>query len=52
MLEEENKIEALLNQVGGQNKYQYFIFSIFALKWIIAAMILFSLNFFFYVPDF
>lgn len=42
----------LLHRVGGETRYQYAIFLVFALKWIIAAMILFSLNFFYYVPDF
>lgn len=28
------------------------MFLIFAIKWLIAAMILFSLNFFYYVPEF
>lgn len=49
---EENKIEVLLRRVGGESRYQIMLFLIFALKWLIAAMILFSLNFFYYVPDF
>jgi hypothetical protein len=50
--EKENKFEILLRRVGGENKYQYLIFFIFAVQWVIAAMILFSLNFFYIVPEF
>lgn len=53
MLEQsENKVEILLRRVGGEHRYQYCIFLVFGLKWVIAAMILFSLNFFYIVPDF
>jgi hypothetical protein len=48
----ENKIEVLVQKVGGNGKYQFYLFLIFALKWFLAAMILFSLNFFYFVPEF
>lgn len=49
---QENTLERLLRRAGGEHRYQYALFWYFAAKWVIAAMLLFSLNFFYIVPDF
>lgn len=47
-----NYFQLLISQVSGNNCFQYRMFLNFMLKWVLAAMILFSLNFFYFVPDF
>ena len=52
MLESGNWSETLIRRVGGSSKYQVLLFLNFSLKWVLAGMILFSLNFFYYTPEF
>lgn len=53
MIEDQrNWSESLVSQVGGSGTYQYLLFANFSLKWILAGMILFSLNFFYITPEF
>lgn len=49
---EGNWCEDLIGRVGGEHRYQYWLFANFSVKWMVAAMVLFSLNFFYYVPEF
>ena len=51
MLEGENWSETLISRVGGSGRYQILLFVNFSLKWILAGMILFSLNFFYITPE-
>ena len=48
----QNHFQLLINRISGSNLFQYRMFANFMFKWILAAMILFSLNFFYFVPDF
>ena len=48
--DQKNWSEALISRVGGSHKYQYLLFANFGAKWILAGMILFSLNFFYITP--
>ena len=53
MLEDERNWSAtLLARVGHSGKYQWLLFANFGLKWVLAGMILFSLNFFYITPEF
>jgi hypothetical protein len=47
-----NNFQSLIEKVSGNNYFQYRMFASFMVKWALAAMLLFSLNFFYYVPDF
>jgi hypothetical protein len=48
----ENNFQVLIEKISGNNFFQYRMFANFMTKWILAAMLLFSLNFFYYVPEF
>jgi hypothetical protein len=48
----QNNFQLLINRISGSNLFQYRMFVNFMFKWILAAMILFSLNFFYFVPEF
>jgi hypothetical protein len=53
--DEKNWAEVLISRVSSQSslpKYQLLLFINFGFKWILAGMILFSLNFFYVTPDF
>lgn len=50
--DERNWSDSLVSRVGGSDKYQYLLFLNFGLKWVLAGMILFSLNFFYITPEF
>lgn len=47
-----NPFQALLLRVGHANKFQYQIYAVFALKWLIAGLFLMSLNFLFLTEEF
>lgn len=53
MIEEErNWTDTLISKVGGSSIYQLLLFVNFSLKWFLAGMILFALNFFYFTPQF
>lgn len=47
-----NPFQALLLRVGHANRFQYRIYAVFALKWLMAGVFLMSLNFLFLTEDF